>query len=238
MTTGSNDEDDFVTAVMPSAVLGNGSFSESDISPPLCSKHFIANFQVFADHLYFPLTYASLVDNSAHLVLIHPEVANELHLQCHPLKTPKIVSVAIEDGKKKKKKTLYNYVKFTIMSTDNFWILKVIHALVAPGLCMPIILGLPFLVHNDIVTNHAERSCVDKKTGYNFLNPAPVSPPPPPHMHAKEQIKFTKVAKKEVFAELTEMCCKCMEDNKLTFEEVKDVDVIAAIHDADRKSVV
>jgi len=232
MTTGSEDEDDFVTTVMPSAILGNGSFSESDVSPPLCSKHFVAKFQIFADHLDFPLTYAALIDNGAHLILIHPEVADELHLQRHPLKTPEIVSVAIEDGKKKEKKTLYDYVKFTVTSMDNVWTLKVIHALVAPGLCMPIILGLLFLIHNDIVTDHAERSCVDKKTGYNFLNPAPVSPPPPPRMHAKEQIRFTKAAKKEVLAELTEVCRKRVADNKLTFEKVKDVDVIAAIRDA------
>ena len=90
----------------------------------------------------------------------------------------------------------------------------------------------PFLIHNDIITDHAECSCVDKKTGYNFLNPAPISPLPPPHMQAKEQIKFTKVAKKKVLAELTEVCRKHIADNKLTFEEVKDVDVIAAIRDA------
>ena len=78
MTTGSDNNNNFVAAVMPSAILGNGSFSESDVSPPLCLKHFIAKFQIFADHLDFPLTYVSLVDNGAHLVLIHPEVANEL----------------------------------------------------------------------------------------------------------------------------------------------------------------
>ena len=102
MTTGSDDED-FVAAVMPSAVLGNGSFSESDISPPLHSKHFVAKFQIFVDHLDFPLIYVSLVDNGAHIVLIHPEVADELQLQHHPLKKPEIVSITIEDGKKKKK---------------------------------------------------------------------------------------------------------------------------------------
>ena len=50
-------------------------------------------------------------------------------------------------------------------------------------------------------------------------------------MH-KEQIKFTKAAKKEVLTELTEVCHKHMADKKLTFEKVKDVDVIAAICDA------
>jgi hypothetical protein len=59
MTTMSNDDDDFVAAVMPSAILGNGSFSESDVSPPLHSKHFIAKFQIFVDHLDFPLVFGS-----------------------------------------------------------------------------------------------------------------------------------------------------------------------------------
>ena len=231
MTTGSDDDNDFVAAVMPSAVLSNSSFSESNISPPLCSKHFIAKFQIFADHLDFPLTYASLIDNSAHLVLICPEVANELRLQCHPLKKPEIVSVTIKDGKKKKKMTLYHFVKFTVTSMDNIWTSKVIHALVASGLCMPIILGLPFLIHNNIVTNHAECSCVDKKTGYNFLNPALVSPPPPLCMWVKEQIKFMKEAKKEVLTELAKVCHKCIAEKKLTFKEVKDVNVITAIRD-------
>ena len=185
MTTGSDDDDNFVATVMPSAILSNSSFSESDISPPLCLKHFVAKFQIFVDHLDFPLTYVFLVDNGAHLVLIHPEVPDELRLQHHPLKKPEIVSVAIEDGKKKKKMTLYHFVKFTVMSTDNIWTSKVIYALVAPGLCMPIILGLLFLIHNNIVTDHAEHSCVDKKTGYNFSEPgSSISSSSP--MHAGE----------------------------------------------------
>jgi len=87
MTTVSDDKEDFVAVVMPSAILGNGSFSESDVSPPISSKHFVAKFQIFADHLDFPLTYSSLVDNGAHIVLIHPEVANKLRLKRHPLET-------------------------------------------------------------------------------------------------------------------------------------------------------
>ena len=51
-------------------------------------------------------------------------------------------------------------------------------------------------------------------------------------MQAKEQIKFTKAAKKNVLMELTDVCCKRIAENKLTFEEVKDIDVITAIRDA------
>jgi len=231
MTLASEDEDDYIAAVMPSAVLGNGSFSESDVSPPLRSKHFVAKFNIFADHLDFPLTYSSLVDNGAHLVLIRPEVVDQLRLQRHPLKTPEIVSVAIEDGKKKKRMKLYHYVKFAVTSTDNVWTSKVIHAIVAPGLCMPLILGLPFLIHNDIVTDHALRSCIDKKSGYNILNPSRVHPPPPLRKRLRQQINDTKAAKKKALAELGEVCRKRIAEKKLTFEDVKDVDVIAAIRD-------
>ena len=206
MVSVSEDEEECIAAVMPSAVLGNGSFSESDVSPPLQSKHFVAKFNIFAGHLDFPLTFPSLVDNGAHVVLIRPNIVDQLRLQRHPLKTPEIVSVAIEDGKKKKKMKLYHYVKFAVTPTDNVWTSKVIHAIVAPGLCMPLILGLPFLIHNNIVTDHAQWSCIDKMTGYNIMNPSLVKPPPPPRKRLKEQIKDAKATKKLVLAELGAVC--------------------------------
>ena len=228
-----SEEDDFVTAVMPSAVLGNGSFSEDDVSPPLRSKHFVAKLNIAATHLDFPLTFSTLIDNGAHLVLIRPEVVEALKLERHLLKVPETVSVAIsENNKKKVKMTLHHYVKFEVTSLDNAWTSKTVHAIIAPGLCMPVILGLPFLVHNDIVTDHKARSCIDKKCGYNLMNPAPIAPPRPPRRRAKDQIKFTKAAKKATLAELTAVCQKRINDKKLVFEVVKDVDVVAAIKDA------
>jgi len=225
------DEDDFVTAVMPSAVLGNGSFSEEDVSPPIRSKHFVAKFKIAAEHLDFPLTFAMLIDNGAHIVLIHPEVVKQLCLQCHLLKTPETVSVAISKTKEKVKMTLHHYVKLQVTSLDNMWTSKTVHTIIAPGLYMPVILGLPFLIHNDIVTDHAAHSCINKKTDYNILHPAPVSPPRPPRVRALPQIKATKVAKMLMLKGLTAVCKKWIDDKKLTFEEVKDVDVIAAIKD-------
>ena len=173
-----------------------------------------------------------LINNGAHLVLIHPEVVDALRLECHLLKVPETISVAISKTKKKVKMTLHHYVKFVVTSIDNAWTLKTVHAIIAPGLCMPVILGLLFLTHNDIVTDHKERSCIDKKTGYNLMNPTPVVPPPSSWMHAKDQIKFTKAAKKATLAELTTVCQKRIEEKCLVFEEVNDVDIVAAIKDA------
>jgi hypothetical protein len=228
----SSEDGDFVTAVLPCAVLGNGSFSEDDVSPPIRSKHFVAKFNIAAKHLDFPLTFTTLIDNGAHLVLIRPEVVDALQLERHPLKIPETVSVAISKSKKKEKMTLHHFVKLSVTSLDNAWTSKTVHAIIAPGLCMPVILGLPFLIHNDIVTDHKARSCIDKKTGYNLLNPAPILPPPPPRMRAKDQIRFTKAAKKVALDELKSVCQKRIDDKRLVFEEVKDIDVVAAIKDA------
>ena len=51
-------------------------------------------------------------------------------------------------------------------------------------------------------------------------------------MRAMDQIKFTKAAKKATLAELTVVCQKRIEEKKLVFEEVKDVNIIVAIKDA------
>jgi hypothetical protein len=40
----SSKEDDVVATVVPSAVIGNGSFSEGDVSPTLRKKHLILKF--------------------------------------------------------------------------------------------------------------------------------------------------------------------------------------------------
>jgi hypothetical protein len=54
----------------------------------------------------------------------------------------------------------------------------IVRALVAPdSLCYPIILGLPFLSHNNLVTDQSKESCINKKTGYDLL--APITEPPP-----------------------------------------------------------
>jgi hypothetical protein len=66
----SSDEEDIVAAVMPTAVLGKGSFLEDDMSPLIRAKHFVVKFKINRTHLDFPLMYSTLIDNGAHIVLI------------------------------------------------------------------------------------------------------------------------------------------------------------------------
>ena len=122
-----DDDGDFVTTVMPSAALGNGSFSKEDVSPPLRSKHFITKFKIYGPHSDFALNFSALIDNGAHVVLIRPEVVDELGLKRHLLPVPEPVDVAITDGKKKKKKMLTEYVKLSITSVDNAWTSRTVH---------------------------------------------------------------------------------------------------------------
>jgi hypothetical protein len=131
---------------------------------------------------------------------------------------------------------LTDYVKLTVTTIDNAWTSGTVCAIIAPGLCMPIILGLPFLEHNNIVMDHNNCSCIDKKTGYNILSPAviepPLPPPLPPGPKLHEQARYLKNAKKLALCELLLVCKQCVHDKKLYFEYVKDVDVVASIHDA------
>ena len=52
-------------------------------------------------------------------------------------------------------------------------------SVIAPGLCTPVILGLPFLSFNKLVIDYDARTCIDKRNSYDLLNPACPSPPDP-----------------------------------------------------------
>ncbi|KAF8905120.1 hypothetical protein CPB84DRAFT_1845198 [Gymnopilus junonius] len=173
--TSKSDSEDIVGAVIPNTVLGNGTNSEDDVSSPFHSKHLSLKFRVLAHHLDFRLIFAGLLDTGTHLILISPETADELQLEHFTLKKPKTVSVAISNGQKKSM-SLSQYVKLSITTLDNAWTSKTVHALVAPGLCMPIILGLPFLLHNKLVIDPDSCTCIDKTTGYDLLNPPVIVP--------------------------------------------------------------
>lgn len=100
--------------------------------------------------------------------------------------------------------------------------------LIAPGLCALVILGLPFLQHNSIVTDHAACTCIDKKTNYDLLNPPPCFPPPPkPGLH--EQIKNTKADKKVVLAELCLVCHDRLRAGKHVPKSVAPFNTVGAI---------
>jgi hypothetical protein len=66
-------------------------------------------------------------------------------------------------------------------------------AIVAPSLCVPVILGGPFLAHNNIVIDHTVRTAIDKLSGFDLLNPKLLPPAPRPKRKLKEFFRDKRV---------------------------------------------
>ena len=92
---------------------------------------------------------------------------------------------------------------------NNEWTSKTVCALVAPGLCSNILLGLPFLVHNNIIIDHTAHTAVDKISGFDLLDDASRMPcdrlkMSPPKVKVKWMLKYHK-------ATMDELKMKCAE---------------------------
>jgi len=196
--------------------------------PPLHSKHLIWNCHIHSRMDDFPVKTHALLDNGVHLVLICPDLVDHLGLKKYHLHKPELIDIAI--SKEKKKTELYYYVKLSLSSLDSAWTSHVIKAIVTPGLCLPVILGLPWLERNSIVTDHATRTCIDKIKNYDLLNPPSIVPPLPPKPKLQEQIKIMEADKKLVLAELMMVVHDRLKNSKVKPEQVKEFDVAGTIH--------
>lgn len=173
----------------------------SSVRQPFKFKHYVWNCTTDAPADEFPIKLSSLIDNGAHMVLIRPETVKKLGLPSYPLPQPETVDVAISSSTTTKK-TLSHFVKFKATSLDGLWTSRTVYAIIAPGLCMPIIFGLPFLEFNGIVADHALRTCIHKNSGYNLINPVIPLPKPAPKPKLKAQLKTNRNFKAEALKEL------------------------------------
>lgn len=164
-----------VGAVLPSSafqpfVLGidsDTSASTEDVSP-LSVPHLIWKAQIWnSEDVQIP--YDCLLDDGAHLVLIRPETVTDLGLSIRRLNEPVSVSLALNSDPESVKE-FHDYVFLSLSSLNNAWSSKPVRALIAPGLCSNILLGLPFLVHNKIVIDHESRTAIDKSCGFDLLH--------------------------------------------------------------------
>ena len=114
-------------------------------------------------------------------------------------------------------------------SLDHVFYAKPVRALITPGLCMPVILGLPWLEDNKIVCDHADRSCYVKTTDYNLLHPPKITPPPPPRKKLKIQLKENRELKKRALEELVVVVKQKWLPRRAKDETVKDLDIVAMI---------
>ena len=106
-------------------VIGHwiASFSDGDasISEPTKSKHFIWNCMIDSPTAEFSLKTSTLINNGAHMILIHPDVVSSLGFPIFALRTPELVDVAISASNEKKNTSLLHFVKFKLTSIDDQW---------------------------------------------------------------------------------------------------------------------
>ncbi|KIO13808.1 hypothetical protein M404DRAFT_121464, partial [Pisolithus tinctorius Marx 270] len=186
-----DDDTDAIAVVMPSAALGDGTDSGEEYVAPLSVPHLRWSCLLEGPNLTFPLSVKVLIDSGSHLVLIDESLIAKLGLRRHQLHKSLNVSVALSSGDREVM-SLGNYVTLSCLSSDSRFRSRSVRAIIAPGLCTPLLLGLPFLSHNKLVIDHALRTCISKDTGYDLMNPpGSVCSPSPvtPSVQAVKKIK-------------------------------------------------
>lgn len=130
----------------------------------------------------------------------------------------------------KTQKALAHFVKFRLTSLDGLWTSHLVSAFVAPGLCVPIILGLPFLKKNKIICDHEMRTCIHKPSNYNLLNPVERKPHPLPKPCLHNQIKTAQKNKQTVLQELVNVVATKWLPHMGPNKPVKQIDTVISIN--------
>src|ERR1700691_5383266 len=97
---------------------------------------------------------------------------------------------------------------------------------VAPGLCSPMILSLPFLSYNDIVVDTSTHTVIDKKCGFNLLHPIAAPLPLPVKKKLREFFKELQEDQKLMVAELNMVCHDRLQHTQYKFEKFTPIDPI------------
>ena len=127
----------------------------------------------------------------------------------------------------------HDYVHLQLSSINNEWSYKPVCALIALGLCSNILLGLPFLTHNNIVIDHAARTTIDKESGFDLLDENSRMPHKtmrkmiPPKERVKQILMNCKTMIEELKTKCAERLVKLESRNEL--RTAKPVNTITAI---------
>jgi len=188
-----------ITAIMPptndNAVLEGDSSdlskdsddSVSGHSVPFSIPHYRWKCAVDGADSLDRLEIEALIDNGSHTVLICDDLVDRLKLRRRKLHEPMNISLALSDSENRIVTTLSEWVKLKLFDRNNLWSSHTVHAVVTPGLCTDVILGLPFLQVNKIVTDHSSKTCIAKGNGYDLLNPPPTPDVREPFMSLQEK---------------------------------------------------
>ena len=73
------------------------------------------------------------------MVPVWPDLVSQLKLHVIPLQCPECISIAVDANEQPL--TITHYIKLNPMSMDHLFVSKPVHAIIAPNLCVPLILG-------------------------------------------------------------------------------------------------
>ncbi|KAJ7703757.1 hypothetical protein B0H16DRAFT_1482865 [Mycena metata] len=174
-------------AVRTSKNILDADYEESDsdhdgyVLPPLTVPHLYANVTLSGPSISeFPVPVRSLLDIGCPSIVISDKLVKQLGLRRYPLPAEEDNLSSLSDSPL----SCREYVKLKVTSADGNWTSRIVRAKVNVGLCIPLILGMPFLSGEHIVIDSACRTAVDKRTGFDLLN----NPTYPPRQWAPEWI--------------------------------------------------
>ncbi|KAJ3870730.1 hypothetical protein F5051DRAFT_447225 [Lentinula edodes] len=120
-----------------------------------------------------------LIDDGCPFVLIRSDIVSDLGLKQRSLHRPQAMSVAMSEGSPQVFDATH-YCKLSLDDPSGGWSSCSVRALIVPSLCYPMILGIPFLAHNFLMTDYAAHTVIDKTSGFDLMNPSIPFPPPAP----------------------------------------------------------
>lgn len=202
-----------------------------DSAMPFELPHFVwnANLRGPASTVSHPL----LIDDGCPFVLIRADVVIALALKERHLPKPQQMSVAMSEGSPQIF-TASSYCKVGPEDPLGAWSSRSVRALVVPSLCFPMVLGIPFLAHNFLVTDYSSRTVIDKTSGFDLMNPSAPCPRPlctsPVQRCCKIVATYedTLELKKTVLIEFRGYVCDHPE--LLMSDPVHPIDVAAVVH--------
>lgn len=230
---GNSDSDQSVSATVSVTAITGVKVPTEVLKAPLAG---LVPFTI--PHLYwqasvnsteFPITVKALIDHGSHTVLINEAFVQQLGLKHHKLHNPMNMELAIPEKGIKRVIMLKEWVKLCMYDPTGSWTSKTVCAVIAPSLCAPVILGLLFLAHNNIVIDHAARTAVDKHSGFDLLKPTLPLPPQATRKTLKEFFHELKQNRKLMVTELKMVCVECLLVTTGRMENVQLVDHIVAV---------
>lgn len=159
--------------------------SDNLVSVPFSIPHIVWNCAIDNPIFHHHLNVEALIDHGSPIVLIDQELVSHLQLHLHTL--PQVFPVSGAFSKDPSVTTLIlltNWVKLKLHDHNSLYSPCTVCMLVALNLCHQIILGLPFMYHNNVIINICKGTTITADN-FDLLNSAfpsvPPTPPPPPN---------------------------------------------------------